>query len=801
MRIALSDLRYSWLALLRRPLFAATAVLTLAVAIGGNLVIGSMLYARFAAPLPYPDAERLVVLAAALPKIGIDESGVPAYDFMRWKAIDAVEAATVYNEFEPVLSRPEGAVRVEAASVMHDAFAMLGMVPALGTAFAPDDEDGVMLSHRVWQQEYAGDPTVLGRTLRIDGQPRVVRGVLEAGFVLPDAEKADYFVPLRFAAADLAQRNWATPAALLRLKPGASIALAQTQVDAVERAHLAASSTDREFFEMTGLAPRILDLRDTLHGDLRPALMLLQWAVLGVLLLACANVAHLQLLRASQRRSELGLRQALGAGRGRLARLVFSEVLLLAVTGAALGGVLAVVGVRVLSMLPGFEGESAVDPGVVLLGALALCGASALLCALPAVFAVWRAGTQSLRPGQRVTGSAQSMPRLRQVLVVLQTALTVVLLIGAGLLLRSFGEIVSLDPGFHRAGVLTARLDIDEDRFANAAAWQAQRDRIVAAIAEVPGVTRATLTDTLPFGDSYSLTNYALEGEEPAPGAARPVAIRRNAMPDYFAALGIPLLHGRLLGAEDASQRNVVVDARFAQRHFPGGNAIGQRLVGGNGTGEREYETIVGVVGNVAQLSLERAEDNPSIYRLYESIDKPEAFLVVRSELPLSGLVTPIREALLRVDPDEPARDILPLQARIDDSLEDRRSPLMLLGVFAAVALALAAIGQYGLMAWNVAQRENELGLRMAIGARRGDILWLVLRGGVVLTGAGLGIGVLLAAVSGQALRAQLYGVGTLDPLTYVAVAALLAGIGFVACLLPALRATRVAPAVALRGE
>ena len=249
------------------------------------------------------------------------------------------------------------------------------------------------------------------------------------------------------------------------------------------------------------------------------------------------------------------------------------------------------------------------------------------------------------------------------------------------------------------------------------------------------------------------------------------------------------------------SQRSIVVDARFAQRHFPDGDAIGKRLVRGDGADGREYETIVGVVGNVAQRSLEKNEDNPSIYRLYEQIDKPEAFLVVRSDLPLSGLVAPLRDALLRADPEEPARDILPLQTRIDGSLEDRRSPLLLLGVFAAVALALAAIGQYGLMAWNVAQRENELGLRMAIGARQRDILWLVLRGGVLLTGAGLAIGVLLAAVSGQALRAQLYGVGALDPLTYAAVAALLGGIGFLACLLPALRATRVAPAVALRGE
>lgn len=800
MNALFSDLRYSWRALLRRPLFALTAVLTLGIAIGGNLVIGSMLYSRFVAPLPYPHAERLAVLTSQLPKVGIDDGGVPAFDYERWRHIDAIEAATAYDDFQPALSRDAGAVRIEAARVAPDAFALLGAQPVLGTAFSVDDEDGVLLSNAVWQRDYAADPRVIGTTLRIDGQPHVVRGVMPAGFVLPDTE-ADYLLPLRFDAAELAQRVWKNTFALVRLKPGATLDLAKEQIAALEQAHRAQTTQDADFYAVTGFEPRLLGLREKLHGDLRPALLLLQWAVLGVLLLACANVAHLQLLRASQRRSELGLRQALGAGRRRLARLVFSESLLVATAGAALGLMLAAVGMRALALLAVFDADATIQPGIVLLGAFVLCSVCALLCALPAMFGFWRTGTLALRPGNRVAGAAQAMPRLRQALVVAQTALTVVLLIGAGLLLRSFGQIVSLDPGFHRAGVLTAALELEENRFPDAADWVSLRDRMLDAVGAVPGVRLAGFTDSLPFGDSYSLTNYGIDGQAPPPMDAAPVAITRSATPDYFAALEIPLLQGRLFAPGDDEQGNVLVDERFVQRHFPDGNAIGQRVVLGGSDSERVLQTIVGVVGTVTQLSLDETDMHPSVYRPYASLSKPGSFLVVRSDLPLSGLVAPIRDALRRIDPEQPPRDIRPLQSRIDDTLEDRRSPLFLLGLFAAVALALAAIGQYGLMAWSVTQRENELGLRMAIGAQRRDILLLVLRGGVQLTAIGLAVGVLLAAVSSRLLSTQLYGVGALDPLTYAAVAGLLGTVALVACMLPALRAVRIAPAVALRGE
>lgn len=800
MSALLTDLRYSWRALLRRPLFALTAVLTLGIAIGGNLLIGSMLYSRFLAPLPYPGAERMVVLTTQLPKIGIDDGGVPAFDYERWRQAEAIEASTVYDEFEPVLVRGASAERVEAVRVMPDAFALLGVQPALGQVFEAGDEDAVLLSHAVWQRDYAGDPRVLGTTLRLDGRPRVVRGVLPAAFVLPDTE-ADYLLPMRFEAAELAARVWKNSFVLLRLRAGASMDLAATQIAALEQAYRAQGTADADFYAVTGFEPRLLPLREKLHGDLRPALVLLQWAVLGVLLLACANVAHLQLLRASQRRSELGLRQALGANRVRLARLVFSESLLVAALGAGLGLLLAAAGSQALASLAAFEGDAQMPWATVLSGALVLCGACALLCALPAMFGFRRTGTLALRPGNRVAGAAQAMPRVRHALVVAQTALTVVLLIGAGLLLRSFSHIVDLDPGFHRAGVLTAALEIDDTRYEDPAQWVALRDRIVEAVGALPGVRLASFTDSLPFGQSYSLTNYAIDGE-PAPAMdAAPVAVTNHATDDYFEALGIPLLQGRLFRPEDAGQRNVIVDARFVQRHFPDGNAIGKRITFGGNEEERQPQTIVGVVGTVTQLSLEEKDMQPSVYRPYAALEKSGTFLVLRSDLPLSGLVAPLRETLRRIDPEHPPRDIRPLAARIDDTLEDRRSPLFLLGLFAAVALALAAIGQYGLMAWSVAQRENELGLRMAIGAQRRDILLLVLRGGVQLTVLGLAAGVVLAAVASRWMASQLYGVGALDPLTYVAVAGLLGVVALTACVVPALRAVRIAPAVALRGE
>jgi putative ABC transport system permease protein len=795
-----SDFRYAWRSLLRRPLFFVTASATLALAIGGNLMIGALLYQRYVAPLPYPGSEQLLVLKTELPRIGVDDGGVAAFDYARWRAVDAVAQSAAFLHSQPTLAGDRSVERVDAGLIEPGLLALLGARMAIGAALAASDEDGVLLLHRTWQREYGADPAIIGRTLRLDGRARVVRGVTAAGFELPGSD-VDYLLPLRFSADERARRQWKSHRVLLRLTPGVTAAVALQQIDALEATRRAEHSEDAELFRMSGFTPRLLPLREWLHGELRAPLQMLQWAVLGVLLLACANVAHLQLLRASQRRAELGLRQALGAGRARLARLVFGESLLLAASGSLLGMLLAWLGSQALVLFDLFDVGADFPWRFVALAGLALASACTVFCALPAMLGFWRDTAMALRPGSRVTGAAQSLPLLRRALVIAQTALTVVLLIGAGLLLRSFDRLLDVDPGFDRAGVLTAAMLLPAERRDDPAAMKAIWARSVAAARALPGVTQASVGDSPPFGDSYSLSTYSIDGRPIEAAETPPVAVTRRIGDDYFATLGMPLLQGRALIARDAADGNIVVDQRFATRHFGDATALGQRvLVGDPGEGNAPV-TIVGVVGAVRQLALDGEEDHPGIYRHFEASPVPAAYLLLRSELPLSTLVAPLRAALHAVDPEQPLHDILSLQARIDQSLDDRRAPLTLLGAFATVALVLAAIGQYGLVAWSVAQRESELGLRIAIGAQARDIVWLVLRGGAQLTAIGLGVGLLLSLASSRLLDAQLYGIGALDPVTYGGVALLLSLIALLACLIPALRATRVAPAIALRGD
>jgi len=813
----LTDLRYGLRALAARPGFAIAAILTLALGIGANTLVFSLIDGVYFSPLPYRDDARLIDIENSYPKMGLAFAGTAIPDYLdRREGVPALSDSALYSGDNFNLAENGVPERVHGIRATPSLFSTLGVAAALGRGFGADEaqvgrDKVVVLGNALWRNRYAADPAIVGRSVRMNGETYRVIGVMPAGFMFPDRETALY-VPFAFTddqKSDL-QRGVEFSSSVARLAPGATEAEVKAQCDLVIRRNMERVGTVggqgaefARFMQSAGFTVNTRPLRTLLAGDHSQVLVLLQLAVGLLLLIACANIANLLLTRLSAREKELSIRVALGAGRARIARQLLAEALLLAFAGATLGVVIALFGLQLVAASGLLADWIPLELDLrVLVFTVVLALTSGLLFGLlPAWSAASARPQQVLREAGRLGSGSRSARRLRNALVVLQFAMAVALLASAGLLVRSFANVIGQSPGFSSDGVLSAAISLPHEKYPDDATRAAVMTRILEAARNLSGVTAAGLTDARPLSGNNAGSSYAIAGR-PSESAA-PHAFARTADEDYFKAMGIPLLRGRTFTREDWTSKNqvAIVDELFAHKRFPNGDAVGQILdFDRPGVTGKQY-TIVGVVGTVKNSDLAEQAEQETFYLDFGQSPGDTVTLVLRTATAPGALAAPLRAALRAIDPEQPLFDVMTLDQRVQLSLTSRRVPMQLIGVFAVVALLLAAIGIYGVLAFAVAQRTSEFGVRMAIGADGARIRRQVLGDGARLAATGLGLGVLGAIALGLLLRSQLFGVGSIDLPSLAIVVGLLATTAFFACWLPARRAAQVAPMEALRNE
>jgi predicted permease len=814
------DLRHGLRTLARTPGFALAALASLAIGIGANTTIFSVVNALLLRPVPYRDADRLVILWNRSPGLNITEDWFSTAQFFDIKeghggfdqlamAIGALVTLTSDGEPERV-----GAVRVSSSLLP-----MLGVVPSDGRLFTPDDDapgrtTTAILTHGMWVRRYGASPDVVGRSLTLNGQPVRIVGILPASFSLPreivpllyGGDITEVFLSLPLNAAAPRTRNREDYNIIGRLRAGVSVGQAQAEMDTIT-ARLRRDHPD-VYPPNGGLTFSVVPLLEQAVGTVRVRLYVLLGAVGLVLLVACANVANLLLARAIARQKEFALRAALGAGRGRVVRQLLAESLLLALAGGALGVVLAywgLSGVRALGprSIPRLA-EIAID-GRVLAFTLLVSAGSGLLFGLAPALRISRIDlTAALKQAGQGAGDSTwgRGHATRRLLVVSELALSVLLLIGAGLLIRSFANLQSVDPGFNPRGVLTFGLQLNGRQYNGPQPVLAAYRQIWERLDRLPGVRASGGASDLPLTDSPAWTPISIEGRTPPPGEKFINADMRVVAGRYFETMEIPLRRGRLFNDQDISGHPgvVLVDDRMAREYWPNQDPIGKRLRRGGAESDAPWLTVVGVVGRVKHESLD-SDPRIAFYLPHGQAPARALSVVARTSTDPAQLVAAVTQAIREVDAALPVYAVRTMEANLDRSLARHRFSVVLLGVFAAIALMLAAVGTYGVMAYVVGQSTREIGIRIALGAGRGRVMGLVLGQGLLLAATGVAVGLVGAFWLSQFVRTLLFEVEAHDPLTFAAVPGVLLVVAATACLVPALRATRVDPAVVLRGE
>lgn len=818
----LQDVRYALRNFVRRPGFTAIAVLSLALGIGGNTLIYGLVDGIVLNPFPYPEPDRLVSVGVTFPKVSSDTTYIEALspaeyaDIRGARAFSSIAAFDLGNRNISGGDMPE---RVFTALLLDDLFPVLGMTPALGRGFTREElqpaasrkgndatvgaANGIpvaIISHRLWQSRFGGDPNILDRAIRIGGGVTSIVGVMPPGLLLVGT---DLWVPWGGDPA-MVPRNMRQFNVIARLAPGVSRAEADAELGVI--AARVDSASRSEFKEYEGWRLTATPWAEALMQDVRPAAFMVLGAVGFVLLIACANLANLFLARSTTRQRELAVRLALGAERWRLARHLLTESLLLALAGAAAGLVLAYFGLRSAgALIPAQLQMMGVQAGLnmrVLLWSLGLAVAAGVLVGiLPALQATRTDPHETLKSDGR-SGRGRAGARLRQVLVVAEIALSVVLLLAAGLLLRSFVNIQRVDPGFDPEGVITMRLTLPQDKYRSGEAITSFFEELTRRVQAVPGVRSAAMASQFPPQGPFS-AQIEVEGS-PAAGQMLPTANATIASRDLFRTLGIPMQRGRgFTGSErPGTTLQVVVNEAFADRFLKDRDPLAARVrVAGRG-GPAPWAEVIGVAGNARNAGISSPVRPEVFIPMEQGRDAwNQLFLLVRSDTSAASLLPSIRAAVASVDPEQPVYAIQTLEEALASSSFQARASTLLLGIFAGVALVLAAVGIYGVMSYSVTARTQEMGVRLAIGAQRRDVIWLVLGQVLRLSLAGLAIGVGLLLVAGRALAGLLYGVAPSDPLTIVAVTAALGSVSLVAAWVPAWRASRVNPIDALRYE
>jgi predicted permease len=812
----LSDLRYSVRGLLARPGFALVAVLTLALGIGANTSIFSVLHGLYLRPLPYPDGERLVQVYNAYPNMGLENAGtsIPDYLDRRGQAASLADLALYTGQSYNLAD--DGAVpeRLIGQRATPSLFTTLGVAAARGRVFddehaQPGNDRVVVLSHALWSNRFNADPALVGRDIRLSGQPYRVIGVMPEGFGFP-GRSTQLWVPFAFTDAQRtdSERGNEFSESIGRLRPGASIEALNSEIDAIvarNAERLGALGGDAagfaDFLRGGNFTGRAVGLREFQIGDARQRALLLQVAVVLVLLIAIANVANLMMTRLTSRQKELSVRSALGASRLRIIRGVLMESMLLALIGGVVGVAIAWSTVEVLAeIVRSSGGDYLPQLDLQVLGfALGLSLFTGLVSALIPALALLRLNINDvIKEGGRLSGGGRGAAWSRNALVVGQISLATVLLIGAGLLLTSFRALQQQSPGFEAEGVATAMIALPPSKYPDHAPRAAVYEQALQRLREIPGVQQAGFVSSLPFSGQNASGSYGIDGYEVPAGQPSPHAMQRQVDEQYFALMGIPVLQGRGFEIGDSADAApvVIIDELAARRYFRDRDPIGQRI---NRGGDSPWMTVVGVVAPIKHNSLAVETQKETLYVPFRQYNAPYGAFVVRAALPTSELLPRMRAAVLAADPEQPIHDIRTLDERVARSISEQRYVMHLVTAFAGVALLLSAIGIYGVLAFAVSQRTGELGVRMAIGARAGQIRQLVLGQGARLTATGLLIGVVAALLAAHAARALLFGVQPFAPWVYLPVVAFLGAVAMFACWLPARRASRIDPLVALR--
>ncbi|HKY27252.1 MAG TPA: ABC transporter permease [Pyrinomonadaceae bacterium] len=811
METLFKDIRYGIRSLLKQPGFTAIVVLTLALGIGASTAIFSVVNSVLLRQLPYRQSERIVAIQELNNEGRLAQ--VTAPNFLDWRAQNTVfEHLAAIKEATGNLAFSDGAERIEIAQTSANFFEVFQITPAQGRLFISADEQAghepiIVLSHVLWQRRFGSDPSLIGKPLTLDGKNYTVVGVAPPGFQYPDKTEA-WLPPLRlvpelFESMDVTQhRRMGYLEAVALLKSGTSLTQAASEMETITgRLRQQYPETNNNRFN------RVVSLHKHLVGDTDSTLWLLFGAVTFVLLIACANVANLLLANAAARQKEMAVRAALGASRLRIVRQLLTESAMLAIAGGGVGLLISIWGVAFLTRLlptdfPRID-EIQMDWRVLgfTLGTSLITGF--LFGLAPALHLAKTDVQQAMKESGRASSGGVHRSRFRQALIVAEVSLSVVLLVGAGLLFRSFLQLRAVNPGFTSHQVLTARLSPSGNNFRSNADYANYHERVMQRIAAIPGVIDAGAINTLPLGKGPSF-RFRVEGRPPTTPDKWPPANLRVASPNYFRTMKVPVLQGRSFTERDNEQapRAIIVNQALAQQNFASESPIGKRLNFGNTDENKQpiWSEIVGVVANVRSLEL-KEEPKPEIY--LSSLQDPSwgMSLVIRTTTEPEALAPTVRQAVTEVDKSVPISEVKAMDHVVAESVMQPRFNMVLLTLFSSIALLLSAAGIYGVTAYSVTQRTHELGIRLALGAQLRDVLALIMRQGMIVILIGLVIGLAASFAFMRLLRSLLFGVTLTDPVTFAAISLLLTVVALLACYIPARRATKVDPVIALRYE
>ena len=806
----MQDLRYALWTLRKQPIFTLVAVLTLTLGIGANTAIFSLLYQTLLRPLPYPNADRLVFVWNSYKGINLDQASVSIPDYFDRKTqAPAVEEATLFTGRAANLNEGGNPEQLRALAVTPSFFSTLQRQPFLGRGFTddearPDADRFVMLTYGLWASHYASDRSIVGRDIRVNGDPYRVVGVLPADFEIPQRD-ISLLVPFSFTPAQMSDnaRGNEFSQMIARLRPGASIAQLNGQMKVITEHVMDRIPARAGFMKSSQFGGFAVSMREQLVGNVRAPLYLLQLGVILVLFIACANVANLLLMRATGRNRELAIRTTLGAGQWRIVRQMLTEGLVISLAGGIGGIIVGLIGLQALIAMSGTQIPGTPEASlnaVVLAFTFGLAVLTGLVFGIVPALATTRGNTAAfLKDDSRSGTASKSTGAIRTALVILETTFAVMLLIGAGLLLKSFAKLQRVHPGFSTDNVLTAQIALPASRYPDDPARVAFWTRLLEKSRALPGVTSAGLTQSVPFNGNVGSGSYTIVGRAQAPGEASPHGRQEVVGGDYFKSMQIPLVAGRTFNDADTltAPPVVVIDEYLVKRYFADRHPLGQHIQRGGPTSPKF--TIVGVVGTINSIDLGQPVTKERIYYPATQQAPRASALVLKTGLDPQSLVPQVRAAVRGIDPEQPIADVRTMEEWVARSLQNRRTNMTLLTIFGAVALVLSAIGIYGVLAFGVAQRVREFGIRQALGADRSSILSLVLKQGLRTAGLGMLLGLAGSVALGRYLQTLLFGVTPHDAGVFGGVTLLLFAVAMAACYVPARRATRVDPMVALR--
>ncbi len=810
MNTFIQDLRYGVRQLMKNPSFTFITILTLALGIGANTAIFSVVNAVMLKPLPFRNTEELVVLWEKMKQT--DTLDLAPNDFVEYR-----DRAQSFEQFAAAsrqgftLTGNEEPLRVDGAQVSANMFQMLGVAPYLGRDFdgredKPGNDGVAILSYGLWQRRFGGEPTILGQTLILDGEPRTVIGIMPADFQFPPSlsrgntpeAKSELWVPLVLE--NITARNSHFLLAIGRLKKGTTIeqAKAETNIIAEQRDEIARASH-------ASIGANLLLLHEQVVKKIRPALMMLLGAVGFVLLIACANVASLLLIRATARQKELAIRAALGAGRARIIRQLLIESVLLALPGGLLGLLFADWSNSLLIKLGANNIPRADEIGIDIRVLLFTFGVSLLTGVLFGLIPAIKASSLNLVETLKESGrnATSGTNRLRSALMVAEVALALVLLIGAGLLIKSFWQLQHVDPGFNAKNLLVMETTLPATKYPTEGQQSAFYQKTLEKISSLPGVESVAIVNNPPLSGRRGVDVFAIEGRADSPNVSdTPLADYRAISPDYFQVMGIGVLEGRAFTAGDSATAPpvVIVNQATVRRYFQGENPIGKQLRLGGKDPRNPLAQVVGVVGDVRQSGVDE-QASTHLYYPYAQAPQSRMGWVIRTTTKPMNVLASVRNQIYEVDPDQPVAKVQTMEKILADAISQRRLNMLLLGVFSTTAFLLSLVGIYGLIAHSVSQRLREIGIRLALGAQKSDVLGLMIKQGMRLTVMGIAIGLGAAFVLTRFLSTLLHEVNEKDPVIFAAVAILVSVVAWLACYIPARRATKVDPLVALKYE